>query len=127
MFHLMFSTPCFYVILRFVWPMPWPLPARLGCALLLLLASQYHLYARFSSGSVFSPEFPRALLLFFNWAFGAILLLALLQLIVDLGALLTMLVRQQWLTSPPACATAWPAWRWYWPASACSRRRGCRR
>lgn len=100
MFHLMFSTPCLYVIVRFIWPMPWPLPARLAGALLLLLASQYHLYARFSSGSVFSPEFPRALVVFFNWAFGAILLIAVLQLVVDLGTLLTMLVRRRWLTQP---------------------------
>lgn len=100
MFHLMFSTPCLYVIVRFILPLPGPLPARLAAALLLLLASQYHLYARFSSGSVFSPEFPRAVLIFFNWAFGAILLLAVLQLVVDIGTLLTMLVRRQWLTIP---------------------------
>lgn len=101
MFHLMFSTPCLYVIARFIYPLPWPLAARLAAALLLLLASQYHLYAKFSSGSVFSPEFPRAWVLFFNWAFGAIVLLAVLQLVVDLGTVLTMLVRRQWLTIPP--------------------------
>lgn len=100
MFHLMFSTPCLYVIVRFIWPMPWPLPVRLASALVLLLASQYHLYARFSSGSVFSPEFPRAVLMFFNWAFGAILLLAVLQIVVDVASLLTMLVRQQTLSIP---------------------------
>jgi predicted MPP superfamily phosphohydrolase len=101
MFHLMFSTPCLYVIVRFIWPMPWPLPVRLVSALVLLLASQYHLYAKFSSGSVFSPEFPRAAVVFFNWAFGAILLIAVLQIVVDLGTVLTMLVRQKWLTIPP--------------------------
>lgn len=101
MFHLMFSAPCLYVILRFISPMPWPVPARLAAALLLLLASQYHLYARFSSGSVFSPEFPRPVVMFFNWAFGAILLIAVLQILVDAGTLLTMLVRRQWLTIPP--------------------------
>jgi len=100
MFHVMFSTPCLYVIMRFIWPMPWPLSARLASSLVLLLASQYHLYAKFSSGSVISPEFPRAIVLFFNWAFGTILLIAVLQIAVDLGTLLTMLVRQQWLTIP---------------------------
>ncbi|WP_225774159.1 metallophosphoesterase [Pseudomonas sp. Marseille-Q5115] len=100
MFHLMFSAPCLYVILRFISPMPWPVPARLAAALLLLLASQYHLYARFSSGSVFSPEFPRPVVMFFNWAFGAILLIAVFQVLVDAGTLLTMLVRRQWLTIP---------------------------
>ena len=100
MFHLMFSAPCLYVILRFISPMPWPVPARLVAARVLLLASQYHLYARFSSGSVFSPEFPRPVVMFFNWAFGAILLIAVLQILVDAGTLLTMLVRRQWLTIP---------------------------
>ncbi|MFK3800118.1 metallophosphoesterase [Pseudomonas sp. NPDC088444] len=106
MFHLMFSSPCLYVIVRYIWPMPWPLPARLASALLLLLASQYHLYSRFSSGSVFSPEFPRAVVVLFNWAFGAILLLAVLQIVLDLGTLLTMLIRQRWLTIPAAARYA---------------------
>jgi predicted MPP superfamily phosphohydrolase len=100
MFHLMFTTPCLYVIVRFIWPMPWPLAARLAGALLLLLASQYHLYSRLSSGSVFDPEFPRAVVILFNWAFGAILLIAVLQIVLDLATLLTMLVRQRWLTIP---------------------------
>lgn len=100
MFHLMFSMPCLYAIVRFIWPMPWSLTARTAVAVLLLLASQYHLYSRFSSGSVFSPEFPRLVVMLFNWGFGTILLIAVLQIIVDLGTLLTMLIRQQWLTIP---------------------------
>ncbi|MBD2750692.1 metallophosphoesterase [Microvirga sp. BT688] len=56
-------------------------------------ASQYHLWSRLSSGSVFSPEFPRALVLVFNWAFGAILLLAMMQVALDLAGLMTRLVR----------------------------------
>ena len=101
MFHVMFSMPCLYVIVRYIWPMPWALSARIAVALLVLLASQYHLYSRLSSGSVFSPEFPRAVVMLFNWAFGAILLVAVLQIVIDLGMLLTMLVRQRWLTVAP--------------------------
>jgi len=100
MFHVMFSLPCLYAIVRFIWPMPWALAARIAVAVLFLLASQYHLYSRFSSGSVFSPEFPRVIVMLFNWGFGAILLIAVLQIIVDLGTLLAMLVRRQWLTIP---------------------------
>jgi predicted MPP superfamily phosphohydrolase len=37
---------------------------------------------------VFSPEFPRPVVAIFNWAFGAIVLLALLQLALDVGLLL---------------------------------------
>ncbi|WP_095093716.1 metallophosphoesterase [Pseudomonas sp. Irchel 3A5] len=100
MFHVMFSLPCLYVIVRFILPMPWKLQAKIAVALLLVLASQYHLYSRFSSGSVFSPEFPRTVVMLFNWAFGSILLIAVGQIIVDLIALLTMLVRRQRLTIP---------------------------
>jgi predicted MPP superfamily phosphohydrolase len=100
MFHIMFSMPGLYVISRFIWPMPWTLWARISVALLVLFASQYHLYARLSSGSVFSPEFPRAVVMLFNWAFGAILLIAVFQIIVDVGALLTMLIRRKVLTIP---------------------------
>ncbi len=100
MFHIMFSLPGLYVIGRFIWPMPWSRRARIAAAVLVLLASQYHLYARLSSGSVFSPEFPRAVVMLFNWAFGAIVLIAVLQIIVDLGALLTMLVLRRRLTIP---------------------------
>lgn len=101
MFHVIFSMPCLYVIARFVWPMPWALSVKIAVALLMLLASQYHLFSRFSSGSVFSPEFPRYLVMLFNWAFGAILLVAVFQIVVDLGTLLTALVRQHWITVPP--------------------------
>ncbi len=64
-------------------------------AVLLLIASQYHLWSRLSSGSVFSPEFPRAIVIGFNWAFGAILLLAVFQLLLDAGTLATMVVRRE--------------------------------
>ncbi|MDR6126094.1 hypothetical protein QE361_003608 [Sphingomonas sp. SORGH_AS802] len=45
----------------------------------MLAASQFHLWSRVSSGSVFAPEFPRPFVILFNWAFGALLLLALFQ------------------------------------------------
>ncbi|MCP3735741.1 metallophosphoesterase [Sphingomonas sp. RP10(2022)] len=74
--------------------------AKGGIALLLIAASQYHGWSRLSSGSVFAPEFPRALVILFNWTFGAILLLALLQILLDLGTLAAMLVRWQRLALP---------------------------
>ena len=100
MFHVLFSMPGLYVIVRFLWPLPWALSAKIAVTLLILLASQYHLYSRLSSGSVFSPEFPRSMVILFNWAFGAILLIAVFQIILDLGTLLMMLIRLQWLTIP---------------------------
>ncbi|WP_268796706.1 metallophosphoesterase [Pseudomonas huanghezhanensis] len=102
MFHVMFSLPCLYVVVRFIWPMPWSRPIRIAIALLIVLASQYHLYCRLSSGSVFSPEFPRSIVMLFNVGFGAILLTAVFQILVDIGTLLTMLARRRWLTIPAA-------------------------
>lgn len=87
MFHLVFALPSLYVIGRTLWPLPWPSGVKLAAAIVVLLASQYHLYSRWSSGSVFAAEMPRSAIILFNWAFSALLLLALFQLLVDLGAL----------------------------------------
>jgi hypothetical protein len=87
MFHLIFGLPCLYVITRVLWPLPWQLVIRTAVAVLLLIASQYHLWSRLSSGSVFAPEFPRVLVVLFNWAFGAIFLVAAMQLALDVVAL----------------------------------------
>jgi predicted MPP superfamily phosphohydrolase len=69
-----------------------PLAAKGVLAVLLLAASQYHFWSRLSSGSVFSPEFPRVAVILFNWAFGAIIFLAMMQLLLDGGTALAMLV-----------------------------------
>jgi uncharacterized protein len=87
MFHVIFGLPCLYVIVRVLWPLPWPFALKVCVAVLLLIASQYHLWSRLSSGSVFSPEFPRTLVILLNWAFGAIFLLAAMQVTLDLVAL----------------------------------------
>jgi predicted MPP superfamily phosphohydrolase len=93
MFHLTFALPALYVLARFVWPLPWTPGGKIALAIIVLIASQYHLWSRLSSGSVFSPEFPRALVLLFNWAFGAIVLLAAMQIALDVTALIMRLVR----------------------------------
>ena len=93
MFHLIFALPSFYVLARFVGPLSWAIGGKVVLAIVLLIASQYHLWSRLSSGSVFSPEFPRALVLLFNWAFGAIVLLAVMQIAIDLAAMMSMLFR----------------------------------
>jgi uncharacterized protein len=93
MFHLIFALPALYVLARFVWPLPWTPGMKVALAVIVLVASQYHLWSRLSSGSVFSPEFPRALVLLFNWAYGAIVLLALMQIVIDLVGLMALLLR----------------------------------
>jgi predicted MPP superfamily phosphohydrolase len=93
MFHLTFALPALYVLARFVWPLPWAPGGKTALAIAVLVASQYHLWSRLSSGSVFSPEFPRAVVLLFNWAFGAIALLAVMQIALDVTVLVARLVR----------------------------------
>lgn len=61
-------------------------------AVLVLVALQFHRWSELSSGSVFSPEFPRPVVALFNWAFGAIVLPMLLQLLLDAGLLLAALI-----------------------------------
>ncbi|QEE44707.1 metallophosphoesterase [Rhizobium sp. WL3] len=90
MFHLMFSLPWLIVVTRFIVPLPWPLMVKILLAVFLLLASQYHLFSRFTSGSVFAPEFPRPLVIGFNLFFGAIVLLAAMQLVLDLVSILIL-------------------------------------
>jgi uncharacterized protein len=70
------------------------LPVSVKCiaTVILFAASQYHYWSQLSSGSVFSPEFPRPVVILFNWAFGAIILLAPMQLLLDVGTLIGMLV-----------------------------------
>ena len=61
-------------------------------AALVLVALQFHRWSKLSSGSVFSPEFPRPVVILFNWAFGTVVLLALLQLVLDIGLLSAALI-----------------------------------
>lgn len=77
---------------RFLWPLHLPLMAKVVIAVVLFAGSQYHFWNKLSSGSVLSPEFPRPLVILFNWLFGAIIFLALLQLLLDGAMLLWMLV-----------------------------------
>ncbi len=101
-FHFIFGLPCLLVVTRFVWPLQLPLIAKIVLTVVLLVASQYHLWSRLSSGSVFSPEFPRVAVILFNWAFLTIFLLAVLQLLLDGVSLLGMLFRVGGAGAPDA-------------------------
>jgi predicted MPP superfamily phosphohydrolase len=100
MFHVLFGLPALYVVSRWLWPLSLPLPASIVLALAVLLASQYHLLCRISSGSPFAPEMPRRWVIALNWAFAAVVLLALFQIVIDIAALLPMLVARQNLPIP---------------------------
>jgi hypothetical protein len=53
MFHLIFALPWAYVVARTLLPLPWADGIKLTVALVLLIGSQFHLWSRLSSGSVF--------------------------------------------------------------------------
>ena len=89
---LIFGLTCLVILGRFIWPLQLPLSAKIAAALFVLAASQYHQWCRLSSGSVFSPEFPRAVVILFNLAMGTILFLALLQILLDGGLLIALLI-----------------------------------
>lgn len=93
MFHLIFSLPGWYVIARFIVPLSLPLALKIVLSLLALLATQYLLVSRFTSGSIFSPEMPRTAIILFNWAFCVVLFLAFAQLLIDAVTLISLLLR----------------------------------
>lgn len=76
--HFIFGLPYLLVVTRFIWPLQIPLIAKIAASVFLLIGSQMHLWNKLSSGSVFSPEYPRMLVVLFNWTFGATILMALL-------------------------------------------------
>src|SRR4051812_48092804 len=51
---------------------------------------------------MFSPEFPRPVVALFNWAFGTVVLLALLQLLLDAGLLFAALIHGGFVGAPDA-------------------------
>jgi predicted MPP superfamily phosphohydrolase len=84
MFNVILGLPWLLVVVRFIEPLPWPWSIKSLLAAVLLIASQYLLFCRLSSGSVFSPEFPRPIIIAFNVVFGATVLLAVFQIALDI-------------------------------------------
>jgi len=83
-----------YLFWRFVYPMPggrWP---KGLLALCLLLAAEYRLVVRLVFAGVPSQVLPRDVLIGLAWAFGTVLLLALLLLIRDVLGILVFVVRR---------------------------------
>ena len=77
-----------------------PLSIKIVAAVLVLVALQFHRWSKLSSGSMFAPEFPRPVVALFNWAFGAIVLLALLQFLLDAGLLVGLLIHGGIVSAP---------------------------
>ncbi|AZV37626.1 metallophosphoesterase [Komagataeibacter xylinus] len=103
---VVFGLPLLVVILNWLWPLPLPLGLKVIAAALVVVAALYHYWSRLSSGSIFAPEFPRPVIILFNWAFGAIAFLMLFQIALDIGALLVALVRWQPVRIPVGARAA---------------------
>jgi uncharacterized protein len=98
--QLIFGLAYLLILTRVIWPLQLPLSIKILVAALALVALQFHRWSKLSSGSVFSPEFPRPVVVLFNWAFGAIVLLALLQLALDVGLLVGLLIHGGIVSAP---------------------------
>jgi predicted MPP superfamily phosphohydrolase len=98
--QLIFGLIYLLILTRFIWPLQLPLSIKIVAAVLALVALQFHRWSKLSSGSVFSPEFPRPVVVLFNWSFGAIVLLALLQMLLDGGLLFGMLIHGGIVSAP---------------------------
>ncbi|WP_461349706.1 metallophosphoesterase [Bradyrhizobium sp. USDA 4451] len=90
--QLIFGLTSLLILARFIWPLDWPLAAKIVAAVLVLVALQFPRWSRLSSGSVFAPEFPRPVVALFNWAFGGLMLLALLLLALDAGLIVAAVI-----------------------------------
>lgn len=94
MFHIYATVAFLYVALRFIYPLPLATGWRVLIGLALLGASKYHMLILAFTGTMYSPEVPYAVAYGAGWAFTAFALLFVFVLVLDLGILLTCLVRR---------------------------------
>lgn len=95
LFHIATLVPWIVVIFRTIWPLPIAPPVKTPVAIALLLVSQHHLITKVLTGTMFSPEIPRVAMISVNVAFGAILVLAVIQLVVDCLLLLICAIKRR--------------------------------
>src|ERR1700712_180926 len=100
MFNVILGLPWLLVVVRFIEPLPWPWSIKIILAVVLLIASQYLLFCQLSSGSVFSPEFPRPIIIVFNLVFGATAMLAVFQIALDVISIALALIEGGFPTIP---------------------------
>lgn len=92
MFHTYLAVAYLYVLWRFVMPLPVSGWKRALLAVFLLLVSQYHLILIGVYGTMFSPEFPRPLVLVAGWLFCTFVFILVFTLIVDLASVMLSLL-----------------------------------
>lgn len=100
MFHLAKALLCLYVVIRFILPLPWPRWFKIAISIVLMVVFQHSLISLLVFGTMFSPEVPRASMIFVNWLAGATLLLAVFQLCLDVLGLLLAIARRRRIRIP---------------------------
>jgi hypothetical protein len=99
-FHLATLSLGLIVAIRFLSRFPIGAPAKYALVTVVLLVSVHHLLSRIAFGTMFSPEVPRAVMMVVNWLFVSILLLALVQIAIELYRLARWLIERRWVKPP---------------------------
>lgn len=87
MFHLITGLIALYVFWRMICIQRWSRPVKALLGVLILLVAEHHLITRSFFGSMASPEIPGEVLMLLGWAFGALIVSALVLLVLDFTAL----------------------------------------
>lgn len=109
-FHTLTTLALLYVLLRFVWPLPWHWLLRLGLGLALGFVAKFHHISLQLYGNMFAPEWPQPLAVLAGWGFGFFVLLMLLTAAFDLALLLRRILQACGLVRAQA-APAHGRWR----------------
>jgi uncharacterized protein len=94
-FHLAKALLCFYVVARFIYPLPWPNWLKGFLAVVLMVVFQHSLITLLVFGTMFSPEVPRVMMIVVNWMAGFVLLTAIAQLAIDLVTLVIAAMKRR--------------------------------
>ncbi|MBQ4768071.1 metallophosphoesterase [Pectobacterium versatile] len=88
MFHLWTLAPALYVSLFFIRRLTLSFARKIGFVVLVIIACEFHLISHLVYGNMFSPEWPRPVMIAQGWLFVSAVLFACLLLFRDVAALL---------------------------------------
>jgi hypothetical protein len=99
-FHLATLSLGLIVAFRFLGRLPIYGVAKYTLVPVGLLVTIHHLLSRIVFGTMFSPEVHRLVMVVVNWLFVSILLLALVQIAIELYRLVPWLIERYWVKPP---------------------------
>ena len=95
MFFLLYVAITIYLWFRTIAPLPWQRWEKLLSILIVAIFSQQYAINKVVFGTMFSPEFPRPMVIATNAAFGSVLLLLVFQLALDMGLLACAAIKRK--------------------------------